>query len=259
MDVTDVLRDRMQEPSGYQRMAVVSAFVHVIVIAVAFLTPGDWFGASAPEARSVMTISLGSRGPDYGGMNQLSRQAVQEAVPSAARPEPPRAPAAKPSEMTTPAPNAPRRTTAPTPPVKETTEGATGRTPTRGAETRSGSAIATTSSQTDGRGLSPGGGGFGNDLQLDVASFCCPDYLREMNDRIRQYWNDRQGIAGRVVVRFTIQRDGRLTDIEVVEPSFQALNFNAQRAVALAKQLRPLPLEFPNDTLGVRLTFEYER
>jgi TonB family protein len=243
-------------------MAVVSATVHVVVIALAFVAPGGWFGASAPEARSVMTISLGgSRGPQTGGMNQIGGRPVQEVTPPDAppRPEPIRPPAAKPPEMTVPAPDAPRRPSTPAPPVTQAPDGATGRTPTRGAQTQAGSAIAATGATGQGTGLSSAGGGGGDGLQLDVASFCCPDYLREMTDRIRTNWNDRQGMSGRVVVKFTIHRDGRLTDIEVVEPSFQALNFNAQRAVALAKQLRPLPLEFPNDTLGVRLTFEYER
>ncbi len=67
-----------------------------------------------------------------------------------------------------------------------------------------------------GSGLTSGGGG-GTGGYLDVGNFCCPDYLITMRRLIQSNWNPRQGVAGSVVVKFTIQRDGRLTDVEVEE------------------------------------------
>ena len=42
MDVTDVLRDRMQEPAGLQRMIVASVGAHVLLTAAIFLSPCAW-------------------------------------------------------------------------------------------------------------------------------------------------------------------------------------------------------------------------
>ena len=39
----------------------------------------------------------------------------------------------------------------------------------------------------------------------------------------------------------------------------QALDFAARRAVVIAKQLPPLPQQYPNRTLGVHLAFQYQR
>jgi TonB family protein len=262
MDVTDVLRDRMREPAGFERMAVVSVAVHVVLLGLALFAPGGWFGAAAPQARSVMTISLGgSRGPQTGGMNQIGGRPVQEVRPADAppRPEPVRPPAARAPEMTAPAPNAPRRAPNASSTVTQAPPGASGRTPTRGAQVQAGSAVAETGARGQGTGLSSGGGTGGDGVQLDVAEFCCPDYLRQMVDRIRANWNDRQGITGTVVVRFTIQRNGALSDVSVFEPSrFEVLNLNAQTAVVRTRQIAPLPLEFPNPSLTIRLTFDYQ-
>ena len=39
----------------------------------------------------------------------------------------------------------------------------------------------------------------------------------------------------------------------------QTLDFAARRAVIIAKQLPPLPAQFPNPTLTVHLAFQYQR
>ena len=67
-----------------------------------------------------------------------------------------------------------------------------------------------------GFGLSAGGGGTGG--YLDVANFCCPDYLATMIDLINRNWNSKQGARGTTLLKFDIERDGRITNI-VVERS----------------------------------------
>jgi len=77
--------------------------------------------------------------------------------------------------------------------------------------------------------------------------------------QIRRAWNKEQGVTGVAVVKFTIQRDGRLTDVTVDKGSgIATLDLAAQRAVLATGALPPLPSAFPNPTLGVRLTFEYQ-
>ncbi len=54
------------------------------------------------------------------------------------------------------------------------------RTPTKGAEIQKGSTVAETGASGEGFGLSSGGGGTGG--YLEVANFCCPEYLATMID-----------------------------------------------------------------------------
>lgn len=262
MDVTDVLRDRMHEPAGLDRMTAASAILHAGLVAGLLYMPAGWMGKEAEAPRTVMTISLGggAPGPDAGGMTQMGTRPIQEPAPVAAKPEPVRPPAAETPAMTVPAPTT-KPARPPRTPVKEAPPEARGTTPTRGAETRPGTAVAETPAvRGQGFGLSTGGGSGAGGARLDVSDFCCPEYLTVMIQRIRANWNDRPGPTGLSVVKFTIQRDGRLTDIALEKTSGSpVLDLNAQRALMLTKQLPPLPGQFPNPTLTVDLSFEYTR
>jgi TonB family protein len=208
-----------------------------------------------------MTISLdgGTGGPRSGGLNSIGQRPVQALAPPEApkRPEPVRPPAARAAPMTVPAPDAPRRRAGAD--VKQAPQDARGTTPTRGAEVTRGAAIAETGVRGQGFGLSTGGQpGFGS--FLDVSDFCCPEYIALMLERIRSNWNQGAGRLGESMVRFTIQRDGRLADVILEESSGNAVaDQNAQRAVLATGQLPPLPTAFPNPTLTVHLSFRYTR
>jgi TonB family protein len=262
MDVSDVLRDRMHEPSGLQRMVAVSIGLHAVVISAALILPSGLFPHAAPPADSVMTISLGGgEGPRNGGMTALGGRPVQTVTPPETKREAVRPPAAKTPEMTIPLPTAKPQKTPPPPaaPIKQAPEEARGRTPTRGAETAAGSAVAETGARGQGFGLSTGGGA-GSGSTLDVANFCCPDYLIQMVDRIRSNWVQRAEVPGANIVKFTIRRDGTLVDITLEKSSgYQNLDLSSQRALFVTKTLNPLPAQFPNATLTVHLNFEYQR
>ena len=107
-------------------------------------------------------------------------------------------------------------------------------------------------------GLSTGGGGTGG-ATVDVQNFCCPGYLQTMIQMIRQNWQRNQGVAGKVTMKFVIQRDGRITDVEVEETGGQFLDMASRRALVTTRQIPPLPREFPETTLTVHLVFEYLR
>jgi TonB family protein len=81
-----------------------------------------------------------------------------------------------------------------------------------------------------------------------------------MIERIKSTWDQYADSTAVVVVRFTIDRDGTLLE-PIVEKSSanQTLDFAARRAVVIAKQLPPLPPQYPNRTLTVHLTFQYQR
>src|ERR1051326_4528523 len=83
MDVSDVLRDRMHEPSGLQRMVSLSLAVHVGLVAAIVFAPRGWMGSPIEPSRTVMTISLSGagEGPANGGMTAAAGRAVQTEVP----------------------------------------------------------------------------------------------------------------------------------------------------------------------------------
>src|SRR4030095_14421927 len=76
MDVTDILRDRMQEPPGFQRMVTLSIAAHVVLAGVIILAPRGLMG-HRESVREVMTISLsgGGAGPRTGGAPHNARGA----------------------------------------------------------------------------------------------------------------------------------------------------------------------------------------
>ena len=254
--VSDIIAARSREPEGLNRMIAVSVAAHVLVVAILMFTPKPDFSDDAP--RTVMTVSLGGAPGPTTGMTPMGGRAVQAPEPlDSRRSRAETAPAPKAPEMSLPRPDArPRPTQArPTQAPRESTA----RTPSTGAEPREGSARAETGARGRGFGLSGGGGG-GGGAQLDVANFCCPEYVSTFVQRIHQNWSQNQGVTARVVVKFTIQRDGRITDVQVERPSgFIALDMGAQRAVLVTDRLPPLPPQFPNPTLTVHLTFEYHQ
>jgi TonB family protein len=261
MDATDVLRDRMQQSAGgLQPMLAVSLLAHGALVALVTLAPGAWFTRRAPEPRTVMTISLGGGvpGPQNGGMTTIGGRPVQAVQAETLRPEAVRPPAARTPEMTVPKRGAPPIRNSATP-VKEAPDTTRGRTPTRGVETTPGSAVADTGVRGQGFGLSTGGGS-GSGSTLDVADFCCPEYLVFMVQRIRSNWDAKVDDAGEAVVKFTIQKDGRIVGAAVEKSSgYSTLDLNALRALVYTKQLPALPDAFPNPTLTVHLNFQYTR
>lgn len=261
MDVTDVLRDRRGEPDGLQKMLVASVVAHIAVAALVMVAP-HWGVATTEPPRTIMTISIagGGAGPLNGGMTTIGGRPIQEQTPA----EPPKREAVRPPAVKEPEMTVPLRVVKPAKPVAKTevkqapTE-ARGRTPTRGAQVTPGNSIAETGVRGQGFGLSTGGGpGTGSSLEIS-GDFCCPGYIATMVDRVRGAWNQNQGSRGVSFIKFTIQRDGRLTDYIVEKPSGSTpLDLAALRAVAVTKSLPPLPNEYPNPTLVVHLSFEYK-
>lgn len=256
--VSAILDQRAQVSDGLSRMVIVSLIAHGLLLSTLILVPGIW-RASPPRQENVMTISLGgAEGPNAGGMTPLSAKPVQEVAPPTARPrvEPP--PAPRPPEMVAPEPTAKPAPKA-AKPIEKPAE-TSSRKPTTGAEVKTGAAVAETGStaQVPFGGLSTSGGGDGG-ATLDVKGFCCPGYLQTMLQMIRRNWTRNQGVAGKVMVQFVVQRDGRITDIEVKETGGQFLDLAAQRVLVSTRQFPPLPREHAYPTLPVQLVFEFIR
>jgi TonB family protein len=263
VDVADVLRDRVGEPDGFQRMAVISVLAHLAAFAVLVLMPGRWLALREAEPRTVMTIRLdgGNGGPNNGGMTSIGGKAVQAETPEPPKPrEAQTAPAPITPKMTVPIPSkTPAKPAKPAPEVRDAPDQAKGRAPTKGFETRAGSALAETGARGLGFGLSTSGG-VGSGSTLEVDNFCCPDYIALMVEKIRTNWDARAEVPGQVIVKYTIQRDGTIVNASIEKPSgYTALDINSLRAVVGTRQILPLPGAFPNPSLTVHLNFEYRR
>jgi len=253
--VTEVLVDRSREADKVTQMVIVSLVAHAALIAALTFVPA---GSTAPvDPNAVMTISLGGApGPDQ-GRNPMSTRPTEVAVPDSAKPTVTPTPAAKTPEMVLPVKAAP---VAPKTPVKTDNKEARGRTPSQGTEVKVGTAKVDTGSQTQTKfgGLATGGGGAGA-AYTDYADFCCPEYLDAMVVAVRRNWQERQAQDGSNVAKFTIRRDGTITDVMIEQGNNPILNLASQRALIQTQKLAPLPPAFPHAQLTVHLVFQYKR
>lgn len=237
--VTDVIVSRKGRPERFRGMVAWSLAVHVLVMGVLLFGPMDWsVGADEPPP-TVMTISFaGAPGPRAGGMTPTGGRAIPPPPPQAAAVA---APPPRPREETIS--ERPRR---PQPQPAQTEPPQTGVTRTE------------TGARGQGFGLATGGAG-GTGVQLDVSDFCCPEYVQQMVALIQQNWQPNQGVAGSTMMKFTITRSGSIQTVVVERSSgFVALDLAAQQAL-LRTRLPELPLQFPNSTLSVHVTFDYRR
>lgn len=240
-EVTDIIVARSHQQDRFNAMVAGSVAVHIGVAAFLIFGPSGWRMRSDEMPKTVMTISLGGApGPRAGGMTPIAGRAVPEALKP---PEP-----AKPVEISPP------------PSPKMTLPSKNVRPQPRQAqeEARPGSTRTETGARGTGFGLTTGGGG-GTTAQLDVANFCCPEYIEQMVALVQQNWQRNQGVAGSVLMKFTITRRGSIDGVVVERPSgFVALDYAAQRALLLTR-LPELPPQYPNPTLGIHVTFDYQR
>jgi protein TonB len=252
--VSDILMTRDAEPPGLRRMVAISLAAHIVLTVLVLVMPSIAPRSSEPE--EVMSISLGGApGPNVGGMNPMGGRPVQ--APSVESTPPPRVlppPAEKTPEMVLPTKPAPK----PPPKVRDAPKEASAAKPVEGPAQAPGTSVAETGAQGPGTGLTLGGGGAG--AYLDVANFCCPEYLSTMVQLIQRNWHSRQQVAGQTVMKFVIERDGRISQLEVERSSgYFALDQTAQRALLLTRQLPPLPPQYTEDQLTVHLVFRYQR
>lgn len=87
-------------------------------------------------------------------------------------------------------------------------------------------------------------------------------YVRQVEQRIGQNWLQTSlgQLAQRVdaVASFSVQRDGRITDIRLEKSSgVSSVDLAVQRAIQASTPLPPLPHELRNRTVVFRAVFEY--
>ena len=252
--VSEVLLARRARPDGLNSMLGASVVAHLTLVGLFVFLPAAWFGAEFKQPETIMQISLGGPvGPNDGGLATLGGRTIQQLSETAKAIEPVRPPSAKAPEMIEPTKAPPKKTT----PNKVEAKDPKSNRPTKGQEIQKGSTIAETAGKGMGFGLSSGGGGTTG--HLEVADFCCPEYLNTMVAMTRTNWSSKQGAVGRTHLRFVIQQDGRIVDITLEQSSgVEEMDRLARRALILAK-LPPLPAGYSNPSLAVHMYFDYTR
>ena len=257
---SQVLLDRAGEADGLRRTLAVSLVAHLAAIVAVIAAPGTLLDTAEEEEPVSMSIRLGGPdGPGEGGLTPLGGRPIQEVIPlmEARRPQWIQPPADTAPEVVVPVEDAPR--VEPESEVETAPDEARGRQLTRGPQLQDGNAMSDTGAEGIGVGLSAGGLG-GSGSELNLSDFCCPEYLSTMVSLIRERWDSNQETAGAAVVRFTVRRDGRIDAVGVDRSSgYIALDQSARRAILLTRELPPLPSLFTEESLTVRLTFEYRR
>jgi TonB family protein len=101
-------------------------------------------------------------------------------------------------------------------------------------------------------------------LSFETQWYDWGEYAASMVGRIRVNWYAnmpqiiRTGMQGVVTIRFTIHRDGRISDVEILKSSgVPPYDFAARKAIELSSPLNALPKDFPNPTERVTAMFFY--
>lgn len=101
-------------------------------------------------------------------------------------------------------------------------------------------------------------------LSFETQWYDWGEYAQSMVSRIRVNWYSimpeliKTGVKGVVTIRFTIERNGSITDIEILNSSgIPPFDFAAKHALELASPLKPLPADFPKKSERVTAMFYY--
>lgn len=249
--VSDVLELRALPERGFSRAVTGSIVVHVVGVLALFF--GHLYVvAHRPVQPKIMTITLGgSVGPRSTGMTAASQRPIDQVAPPPKH-EPVKTASSQSSVMTLPVKSEPKAT----PPVDRALPiTSMPKPPTTGAQVRPGTSLAETGSTTVDKGLTVGGSG-GSAATLEVKDFCCPDYIQTILQRIEISWNKNVPGRGVTVLKFTIRRDGSITNISTDSTTNQFFENQSRLALVLAR-VPPLPPEFKDDHLVIHLRFPY--
>jgi TonB family protein len=248
--------------------------VHLtLILALVFLPRVFRPRLNFPDVYTVNLMSLpaGSPGPQASGAAEPKPAAAAPApAPAPAKPKPaikiPEKPTAKPAKpkaavtpVKNPKPKAEEPKTAPSDTSHDDSD-----LPGKEASAAAPAGQASTPVPglgAGGEGAQGGLGVGGAGGMLDDATFQYGWYISQINSIFSGNWTrpikpDLDSTL-RAIVHFRIQRDGRLTEIALKQPSGDAaLDRSALRAVQDSNPLPPLPYQYPKDSLGVDFFFD---
>jgi len=246
---SDVIAARARTAGTLASPLVWSVAAHVAIVALIWLAPAR---RPADTQRLVMNVSFpGAPGPRNGGLTEIGGRKVPEPPPEAPKPAPRTPPSPPPAKQVATVP-----ATKPLPPKPTRAEPSTSKAPAVQEPPRDGSTRVETGARGQGFGLATGGNGQ-KGLEVETPNFCCPAYLEQVRIAIERGWERAPGVTGVAIVRFRILRTGTIDSISIVQSSTNPLiDAAAARAVSRVPSVPPLPAEFLDSSLALRLRFE---
>jgi protein TonB len=100
-------------------------------------------------------------------------------------------------------------------------------------------------------------------LTFDTSDFKHRGYMRMLKERIESIWKypkeaARERISGDLYMKFSIKKDGKLAEVELLRTSgYRELDEAAMNAVKKAQPFWPLPDDWDKDTLEIKGHFIY--
>jgi TonB family protein len=106
-----------------------------------------------------------------------------------------------------------------------------------------------------------GNGDFGPSFQFDSKGVDFGSWLRRFRAQVYRNWlipYAAMALHGHTVLRFTIHRDGSVTDLIVLQPSsIDAFTKAAFNAIKSSNPTVPLPQEYPDESMVMTVIFYY--
>lgn len=229
--VTEVLERREGSPleGSFRRAVATAVALHVAVAIAAYAVPR--LTAKPPQPIDYVAVTI----------VPAAKLGVEKPPPPKPEPEPEKKPEPKP-EPPKPEPEKKPAATTPAPAKKAAEKPAQPKPappPEAGSETGS-----------------PGGIALGAPVaRLDSPDFTYGYYVDQMLAQISRNWS-RPPVKGGIEawLHYRIQRDGAITDVEILRSSgFESFDLAAMRAVLTSSPLPPLPSGFREPFLGVNL------
>jgi TonB family protein len=106
-----------------------------------------------------------------------------------------------------------------------------------------------------------GKGEFGPFIQFDTKGVEFGPWIRRFVAQVKRNWfvpYAAMSLRGHVVLTFNVHKDGRISDLQVIQPSnVDAFNNAAFNALTSSNPTMPLPTEYPSDKAFFTVTFFY--
>jgi TonB family protein len=106
-----------------------------------------------------------------------------------------------------------------------------------------------------------GKGEFGPWIQFDTKGVEFGPWIRRFVAQVKRNWfvpYAAMSLRGHVVLTFNVHKDGRITDLQIIQPSnVDAFNNAAFNALTSSNPTMPLPPEYPSDKAFFTVTFFY--
>ncbi len=98
-------------------------------------------------------------------------------------------------------------------------------------------------------------------IQFDSKGVEFGPWIRRFLAQVKRNWYIPEAarlLRGRVSIKFLVHRDGRVTSLDVIRPSsVDQFNRAAFNALQLSNPTLPLPVEYPDETIEIIITFLY--